>query len=102
MGDYTTTQTGDKGTVATDDSSKATFTNKYDPKRDISITKFVTPSESCLRRLMMNLRYSKVDGKTHMFKTFKLYYAENAELGDAADWIEVRGTMRQTGAASLN
>ena len=39
--DYTTTQTGGKGTVASDDSSKGTFTNKYDPKRDISLTKLV-------------------------------------------------------------
>ena len=92
MGDYTTTQTGDEGTVATDDSSKATFTNKYDPKRDISITKFVTSSESLPAPLDDEFTFTaRIDGKTHMFKTFKLYYAENAELGDAADWIEVPG-----------
>ena len=91
--DYTTTQTGGKGTVASDDSSKGTFTNKYDPKRDISLTKLVGSAGSLTAPVDDEFTFTvKVDGKTYLYKTYKLYYAENAELGDAADWIEVPGT----------
>lgn len=40
--DYTTTQTGNKGTIATDDSSKVTFINKYEPKGGLAVHKTVT------------------------------------------------------------
>lgn len=90
--DYITTQTGDTGSVASDDSSKAAFTNKYDPKRDVSLTKLVSDSGSLTAPVDDEFTFTvKVDGKTYLYKTYKLYYAENAELGDAADWIEVPG-----------
>ena len=72
---------------------KGTFTNKYDPKRDISLTKLVGSAGSLTAPVDDEFTFTvKVDGKTYLYKTYKLYYAENAELGDAADWIEVPGT----------
>lgn len=91
--DYTQTQTGEKGTVANDDSSKAVFTNKYGPKRDISLTKLVNAAEGLAAPVDDEFTFmARVDGKVYLYKTYELYYAENAELGDAADWIGVPGT----------
>ena len=78
--DYTTTKTGDTGTIGTT-GNLAAFTNTYAPKRNLEITKTVTASSGFTAPAGDTFTFTvTVNGALYASKTYKVY--EGATLID--------------------